>query len=165
MAFSSLKWLVTVAFIAIALGIVFIPREFASYENLTPIEVREPLPPPPKPKPLMPVPTHLKPVCACESLGDPNAEPRQFNPDGTVIQGPGNNWGICQINATAHDAEAKALGIDYMTREGNIAFANILYAGRGYKPWYPWSGHCWENDPRIDQVKLQEAKEALSLNL
>lgn len=113
------------------------------------------------PTPIAPIPTELQPICACESKGSPTATPRQFNDDGTVIEGPGNNWGVCQINATAHEEETRILGLDYMTREGNIAFAEWLYAKRGYKPWYKWSGHCWENDPRVNQEKLREAREAL----
>lgn len=149
MALKISKWLV------IAACILFAP----SVTGTAPLAFQNgPQEPVPAPKEL---PEHLKPVCACESLGDPNAEPRQFNADGSVVHGPGNNWGICQINATAHAEEAKALGIDYMTREGNIDFALYLYSKRGYKPWYPWSGHCWENDPRIDPVKLQEARDAL----
>lgn len=104
------------------------------------------------------VPEYLMPVGGCESLGDPNAEPTQFRSDGSVIEGPGNNWGAFQINGTAHDDRTKALGIDYMTYNGNVQFAKLLYEESGYRPWYQWSGHCWENDPRIDQQKLKEAR-------
>lgn len=100
------------------------------------------------------LPEYLKPVCNCESMGNPNIEAQQYRADGSVIEGPGANFGMCQINATAHAERAKALGIDFMSREGNIEFAELLYAESGYKPWYPWSGHCWENDPRIDQEVL-----------
>ncbi len=146
--------LVIVALILLTLSIALIPRRIASYTApsapLVPVLVSTTSPA------IAPVPLHLKPVCNCESEGDPNVDGRQFNPDGSVVHGPGNNWGICQINATAHEARAKALGIDYMTREGNIAFAELLYSERGYRPWYKWSGHCWKDDPRIDQEKLAE---------
>lgn len=100
------------------------------------------------------LPEYLKPVCNCESMGDPDVEAQQYRADGTVIEGPGNNWGMCQINATVHAERAALLGIDYMTREGNIEFAELLFAESGYRPWYQWSGHCWKNDPRIDQKVL-----------
>lgn len=145
MAYKISKWLVIGALILFGIPV-------ASYE--------EPVEPP-----LAQVPEHLKPVCNCESLGDPDVDGRQFNDDGSVIVGPGGNYGICQINKFAHDKRAKALGIDYMTREGNIAFAELLYSERGYKPWYKWSGHCFKDDPRINQDRLQEAQEALRLAL
>lgn len=127
-----------------------IPSPAVSYENHDQFEVL----PPPAPV-LAPIPAYLQPVCSCESKGSPTAVAKQFNPDGSVVHGPGNNWGICQINATAHQARAKALGIDYMTREGNIAFAELLFSESGYRPWYKWSGHCWKDDPRIDQEALR----------
>lgn len=148
MAYKISKWLVIGALMTFAMPVTGTAPE-------------APLVPEPDEPPLAQVPEHLKPVCNCESKGNPIVDGRQFNDDGTVVEGPGNNWGICQINATVHTEEAKALGIDFMTREGNIAFAEVLYAKRGYKPWYKWSGHCWKNDPRIDQTSLLEAIEAL----
>lgn len=100
----------------------------------------------------------LVPVCGCESKGSPHVEPQQFNADGSVIEGPGNNWGMCQINATAHQSRADVLGIDFYTEEGNIQYANMLYKESGYAPWYTWSGHCWEDDPRINQYELQKVQ-------
>lgn len=141
------KWLVIGAFIAFGIPVA----------ATAPTARQEAIVEPPPPE----IPAYLMPVGGCESKGSPDAPPTQYNADGSVIHGPGNNWGAFQINATAHAVRAKALGIDFMTREGNIAFAKILYAESGYKPWYQWSGHCWENDPRVDQEKLAEARAAL----
>lgn len=86
----------------------------------------------------------LLPICSCESVGVPNATPQQFNKDGSVKRGRINSHdiGMCQINETYHGAEAKKLGMDIYTTEGNIKFANYLYEHQGTKPWN-WSKSCW----------------------
>lgn len=86
----------------------------------------------------------LKPVCACESVGNRYGEPRQFNSDGTVIRGVINNQdiGMCQINLTYHGKAAEKMGIDLFTEQGNIRYANWLFEQSGYTPWN-WSKPCW----------------------
>lgn len=86
----------------------------------------------------------LKRICACESMGEPNAEPRQYNADGSVLVGVVNSddKGSCQINAYYHQEQATSLGMDIYTEEGNIAYAHWLYEKEGSQPWL-WSKHCW----------------------
>jgi len=83
-------------------------------------------------------------VCGCESNGNPYSEPQQFHANGTVIRGVINNQdiGMCQINLKYHGESAVRLGLDLFTREGNIKYANMLFASQGYQPW-SWSKHCW----------------------
>lgn len=87
----------------------------------------------------------LKRVCACESTGNPNNEPRQFNADGSVLRGVENplDIGMCQINLHYHQSDAEKMGVDLFTEQGNIEFANALYARQGLTPWN-WSKKCWQ---------------------
>lgn len=81
--------------------------------------------------------TGLVTICKCESGG------RQFKADGTVIRGIVNSQdiGMCQINLKYHQAAADRMGLDLFTEEGNITYANHLYASQGAQPW-GWSSHC-----------------------
>jgi len=83
-------------------------------------------------------------VCGCESTGDPSSPPRQFNDDGSVLRGKENpkDIGMCQINEYWNGEEAKKLGFDIYTEEGNIKMANYLFETRGFKPWGA-SRSCW----------------------
>jgi len=93
-------------------------------------------------------------VCACESMGDPNATPQQWNKDGTIKYYKGN-YGMCQINKLAHDKRTKELGLDvYKSAKDNALYANMLFEESGYAPWHTWSGHCWENNESIDKSML-----------
>lgn len=87
----------------------------------------------------------LHPVCSCESTGSAYNEPVQFNKDGSVRRGKINphDIGMCQINTDWNGADAKALGFDIYTREGNIKMANYLYEHRGLQPWSA-SRACWK---------------------
>jgi len=89
----------------------------------------------------------LKPICGCESVGDPKATPRQFNADGSVIRGVQNpsDVGMCQVNEHYHGAAAEKMGLDLETEYGNITFSNYLYDTQGTAPWN-WSKHCWKAD-------------------
>ncbi|MDD4988936.1 MAG: hypothetical protein PHV42_00725 [Candidatus Pacebacteria bacterium] len=80
----------------------------------------------------------LAEVARCES------EFRQFGTDGKIIRGEVNKHdvGVMQINEGYHGAEAEKLGLDLHTLDGNIAFAKILYAKEGTKPWNS-SKPCW----------------------
>lgn len=73
----------------------------------------------------------LVPICHCESGST------QFNKDGTVLRGRVNpqDVGICQINLKYHSQAAEEQGIDLFTLEGNITYANRLYASQGAQPW------------------------------
>lgn len=87
----------------------------------------------------------LKRICACESVGNPNAEPIQFNKEGTVLRGVINkaDTGMCQLNTKYHLATAQKLGLDIFTAEGNKGYAEWLYEQEGNLPWH-WSKHCWD---------------------
>jgi hypothetical protein len=81
----------------------------------------------------------LADIASCES------HDQQFNTDGTVMRGAVvyQDVGIMQINETYHGAEAKALGYDIYTLDGNLAFANWLYNKEGTAPWDS-SSPCWD---------------------
>lgn len=108
-----------------------------------PPEIPVPLIPAAKCTPLSTIPLLLR-ICACESAGDPNATPRQFNDDGSVLHGR-VHWadeGECQISADQWGLQANALGDDLATAEGNAAFAEWLYGEQGSRPWAA-SENCW----------------------
>lgn len=67
-------------------------------------------------------------IITCESGN------RQFNKDGSVLKSPTSDYGVSQINKI-HIPEAKKLGIDIMTLEGNLEFAQVLYKRSGRTPW------------------------------
>lgn len=87
----------------------------------------------------------LKTICACESRGDKNGEPRQFDNKGDVLRGyPNpNDVGMCQISTEWHAGEAKRVGLDIMTAKGNLAFAKHLYDTEGDAPWKWSKASCW----------------------
>jgi len=86
----------------------------------------------------------LLPVCGCESGGTATSTPKQFNDDGTVLHGKQNknDIGMCQINKYWNGDDAKRLGFDIYTEEGNIKMANYLFDTQGFKPWGA-SRSCW----------------------
>lgn len=87
----------------------------------------------------------LIPICSCESTGRPDLVPRQFGDDGKPLLGKVNpsDIGMCQINRYWHEAEAIKRGIDLATAEGNVEFANLLYAREGTVPWNWSKATCW----------------------
>lgn len=93
----------------------------------------------------------LRTIDACESTGDPNGTPRQFNSDGSVLWGidPKTNkpierdCGISQINTKVHAPEIAKLGLDVChSEEDNVYFEWILYQQFGMSPWSA-SESCW----------------------
>ena len=92
-------------------------------------------------------------VAACESTGNPNGIPRQFNNDGSILWGISpatllpvkRDCGEFQINTQAHGADLKKLGLDVCNSQAdNEAYALILYRKNGLKDWSASQG-CWEN--------------------
>lgn len=77
-------------------------------------------------------------VAECESKF------RQFNKDGTVLQGEVNpkDKGVFQINIKYHLADSKKAGLDIYTLEGNLKYAQILYKRNGTRDWNA-SKECW----------------------
>lgn len=80
----------------------------------------------------------LASIAGCESRD------RQFDSNGNVLRGEKNHFdiGVMQINELYHADEAKALGLDIYTIDGNVAFAKHLYEKYGAKPWIS-SSACW----------------------
>ena len=62
---------------------------------------------------------------------------RQFNAKGDVLRGKVNrsDIGICQINEVINNDEARRLGYDIYTEQGNKDYAVWLYMHRGSEPW------------------------------
>jgi hypothetical protein len=86
----------------------------------------------------------LKHIASCESWGDPNKEPREFNASGTVLRGyPNpNDIGLAQINIPTWGTTAKALGFDLYTYQGNLDMAKWIFDHYGSGPW-KYSKGCW----------------------
>jgi len=98
----------------------------------------------------------LERACSCESWGDPNHVPRQFNADGSILWGQETDpktgktivvkrdVGACQDNTKAHGTEIAALGLNVITSyDDNVAYAKILQARAGMEPWSA-SQSCWQ---------------------
>lgn len=77
-------------------------------------------------------------VAECESHN------RQYTKSGQVIRGEVNSLdvGVMQINEKYHLEQAKKLGYDIYTMEGNTAYARYLYEKQGAQPWIS-SSPCW----------------------
>lgn len=80
----------------------------------------------------------LAEIARCESTF------RQYNSSGEVIKGKVNksDVGVMQINKYYHLDQAEKLGYDLHTIEGNMSYAEWLYAKEGTKPWNS-SSKCW----------------------
>lgn len=81
-------------------------------------------------------PAVLIDIARCESTY------RQFDASGKVLESRTHDLGIMQINRR-WIPEAKKLGYDITTREGNIGFALYLYRLHGTRDWNS-SKECWE---------------------
>ena len=77
-------------------------------------------------------------IADCESDG------QQFELDGTVKRGIINphDIGKWQINEIHWQTEARRLGWDIYTLEGNTQMALYIYKHYGTKHW-SWSEECW----------------------
>lgn len=86
----------------------------------------------------------LKRICSCESTGNPDNEPIQFNEDGNVLQGKRHpaDHGACQINLDVWYEKSVALNYDVDTTDGNIRMANYIWSIRGTRDWNA-SRSCW----------------------
>lgn len=81
--------------------------------------------------PTMPDIPLLDKICKAES-GD-----RQFAADGSVLRGKvdPSDIGYCQINEPTWNDQARKLGYDIYTQDGNIAMAQWLFLRYGSQPW------------------------------
>lgn len=75
----------------------------------------------------------IKAILKCESGN--NQDARHINLNNSI------DVGSAQINSI-HFPEAKLLGIDLLTREGNLAYMTILIKKHGLRDWSA-SKHCW----------------------
>ncbi len=69
---------------------------------------------------------------------------RQYDVNGEVLRGEVNSLdrGVMQINEYYHGEDAKKLGFDILTIEGNTAYARYIFDKYGVRPWKS-SGACW----------------------
>ena len=74
----------------------------------------------------------------------------QFTKSGNVFRGEAlpSDVGVMQINEGYHDAQARQLGFDIYTIDGNLAFAKALYERYGDDPWTS-SSKCWKKAREI----------------
>jgi len=77
-------------------------------------------------------------IAKCESTY------RQLTKDGKILRGEVNraDVGVMQINELYHAKQAKEMGFDIKTLDGNLAYAKWLYEKEGTKPWSS-SKPCW----------------------
>lgn len=71
-------------------------------------------------------------ICKAESGGG-----HQFKANGNVVRGivDPSDIGYCQINEAINNDDARKLGYDIYTEEGNKGYAIHLYFTRGTQPW------------------------------
>ena len=83
----------------------------------------------------------MKDIALCES------NMRQYTKEGTLLRGYVHAYdvGVFQINEKVHGEEAKRLGIDLYTTDGNLEFAAILMKREGTRPWNA-SKKCWNKE-------------------
>lgn len=69
---------------------------------------------------------------------------RQHDKNGEVLRGEVNplDRGVMQVNEYYHGDEAKKLGFDILTIEGNTAYARYIFERQGVRPWKS-SSFCW----------------------
>ncbi|MEK7185016.1 MAG: hypothetical protein AAB726_00110 [Patescibacteria group bacterium] len=69
---------------------------------------------------------------------------RQEGKNGLTLRGmkDRDDLGAMQINQRYHGEQAKALGLDLHTLDGNLAYAKALYEKEGAYPWMA-SSACW----------------------
>lgn len=94
-------------------------------------------------------------IAACESTGDPNGTPRQFNSDGSILWGEQNSptgtveivqrdCGILQINTIVHKDELERLNLDVCNSESDNVYYGFLLAQKrpDFSDWSASKG-CW----------------------
>jgi hypothetical protein len=94
----------------------------------------------------------LRRIAACESTGDPNGTPRQFNSDGSLLWGNDpktgkpieRDCGEFQENQWVWSSKEKQLDLNVCkSATDNITFALWLYDRYGTSPWDA-SKNCWK---------------------
>ncbi|OGF82304.1 hypothetical protein A3B18_03115 [Candidatus Giovannonibacteria bacterium RIFCSPLOWO2_01_FULL_46_13] len=92
-------------------------------------------------KNMTPVPGIMKKIAKCES------NDTHFKANGEVLTGnyDPRDIGRYQINKGVWGVEAKKLGYDIYSEEGNEAFALYLFEKQGTRPWFK-SKVCWSKE-------------------
>ena len=86
------------------------------------------------------IPDVLKRIAMCESNG------RHYDENGEAIHGKNpHDVGKYQINMLYWGGEAKKLGYDLTTEDGNEAMALEIYRRHNTQPWM-WSKPCWNKE-------------------
>jgi hypothetical protein len=95
------------------------------------------------------IPSALERVAACESTGNPNGTPRQFNSDGSILWGMNasgtiiqRDCGEFQVNTWAHGRYPNGLDV-CGSQADNEKYALSLYKQYGLQPWDASKG-CWQ---------------------
>ena len=72
---------------------------------------------------------------------------RQYTDSGNVLRGGYDSAmiGVFQFDESVHKDRAQELGFDIYTTQGNIAYAEYLYAQAGTDPWIS-SLSCWHDE-------------------
>ncbi len=93
-------------------------------------------------------------IARCES------EFRHYNGNGTVLRGGYNAGmvGVFQFYEAIHASQARALGFDLATLEGNLKYAKHLHSISGTQPWNS-SKSCW-NVPTKTSTSLSTSERA-----
>lgn len=80
----------------------------------------------------------LAEIAKCES------EFRHYGKSGKLLRGmiTPADVGVMQINETYHLKQAKSLGLNIHSVQGNLAYARALYEKEGTQPWQA-SAKCW----------------------
>jgi hypothetical protein len=78
-------------------------------------------------------------IASCESHF------RQFDKHGNVLKNSAGSSavGIFQIMSSIHAKDAKNMGYDITTIDGNLGYAKYLYEAKGTAPWNA-SKACWD---------------------
>lgn len=73
----------------------------------------------------------LTKICKAESGG------KQFLTNGNIVRGKANHSdiGICQINESINNDQARKLGFDIFTEKGNVQMAIWMFVNQGTQPW------------------------------
>lgn len=79
-----------------------------------------------------------------------------FTDSGKVLRGikDSNDVGVMQINERFHLGQAKKLGYDIYSIEGNMAYAKYIYERDGAAPWSA-SSKCWGKNLKNYEVAMR----------
>ena len=69
---------------------------------------------------------------------------RQYDENGNLLYNEQGSSavGVMQIMSSIHSDDARRLGFDIRTLEGNLGYARHLYEHQGTSPWNA-SAYCW----------------------